>query len=94
LSRSLQIVYLNRFYRLCKLKTEHSRIKIELAIKRAFDVAEATYEATEGDGRFGSLDELMATNPISKDMLQRQGYRIELTVSGRGLRPLRCLLCM
>ena len=51
---------------------------------RTIAVAEATYQATEGDGRFGSLDELLAMKLISKDMLQKHGYRIELTVSGKG----------
>jgi hypothetical protein len=46
--------------------------------------AEATYKETKGDGRFGLLEELIAENFISKDMLQRYGYRIEVTVSGNG----------
>jgi hypothetical protein len=46
--------------------------------------AEATYQATKGDGRYGSVDELIAENLISKDLLQRYGYRIEVTVSAKG----------
>jgi len=46
--------------------------------------AEATFQATKGDGHFGSLDELIAENLISNDILQKYGYRIELTVSGKG----------
>ena len=46
--------------------------------------AEATYQATKGDGHFGSLDELIAQNLLSNDILQKDGYRIELTVSGKG----------
>jgi len=46
--------------------------------------AEATYQATKGDGHFGSLDELIAANLVNKEMLQKYGYRIELTVSGKG----------
>lgn len=46
--------------------------------------AEATYQATKGDGRFGSLDELIAENLVSREMLQRYGYRIEVTASQKG----------
>lgn len=46
--------------------------------------AEVTYQATKGDGRFGSLDELMAENLVSKDIPQQYGYRIELRLSGKG----------
>jgi hypothetical protein len=46
--------------------------------------AEATYQATKGAGHFGSLDELIAENLVSNDVLQKYGYRIELTVSGKG----------
>lgn len=51
---------------------------------RTIAVAEATYQATKGDGHFGSLDELIAENLVSKDMLQKYGYRIEVTVSEKG----------
>ena len=46
--------------------------------------AEAVYQATKGDGRYGSLDELIAEKLISKDILQNQGYRIEVRVSEKG----------
>lgn len=42
--------------------------------------AEATYQATEGDGKFGTIDQLEAANLIQKDFLKNFGYRIELTV--------------
>ena len=51
---------------------------------RTIAVAEATYQATKEDGRFGSLEELIAANLLSRDMLQKYGYRIELSVSGKG----------
>jgi hypothetical protein len=51
---------------------------------RTIAVAEATYQATKGDGRFGSLDDLIAENLVSKEMLQKYGYRIEVTISGKG----------
>jgi hypothetical protein len=51
---------------------------------RTIAVAEATYQATKGDGRFGSLDDLIAENLVTKEMLQKYGYRIEVTVSGKG----------
>ncbi|HEY6120261.1 MAG TPA: DUF3352 domain-containing protein, partial [Pyrinomonadaceae bacterium] len=48
---------------------------------RTIASAEATYQATEGAGRYGNLDELIKTGLISKDFIQNYGYRIELTVS-------------
>jgi biotin carboxyl carrier protein len=51
---------------------------------RTIASAEATFQATKGDGRFGSLDELVTENLVSKDMLQKYGYRIELNVSAKG----------
>jgi len=51
---------------------------------RTIASAEAVYQATKGDGRFGSLDELIVENLVSKDILQKHGYRIEVTVSEKG----------
>jgi hypothetical protein len=59
----------------------------EAAVKASLRIiasAEATYQATKGDGRFGSLDELIAENLLSKEIPQQYGYRIELTVLGKG----------
>lgn len=50
---------------------------------RVIASAEVTYQATVGDGRFGSLDELIATNLLSKEIRQQFGYRIELSNSGK-----------
>ncbi len=46
--------------------------------------AEATFHSTEGNGRYGTLDELASTGLVSKDYFQRFGYTIEVTVSGGG----------
>jgi hypothetical protein len=49
---------------------------------RTIASAEATYQATEGAGRYGSMDELIKTGLVSKELIQNYGYKIELTVSG------------
>ncbi|HSS20657.1 MAG TPA: DUF3352 domain-containing protein [Pyrinomonadaceae bacterium] len=51
------------------------------ALRTVFS-AEATFQATEGNGSYGSLEQLIAANFIPKDMAGRSGYRIELTVAG------------
>ncbi len=48
---------------------------------RTIASAEATYQATEGAGRYGTLDELIKAGLISKEMVQNYGYKIELSVS-------------
>ena len=44
--------------------------------------AEATYQATEGNGSYGTIDQLIAQGLIRKDLFEKQGYRIEVTASG------------
>ena len=44
--------------------------------------AEATYQATTGDGNYGTLDQLVEQGLVQKDLLQQYGYKIELTVVG------------
>ncbi|HCX31212.1 MAG TPA: hypothetical protein DHU55_15815 [Blastocatellia bacterium] len=44
--------------------------------------AEANYKETKGDGHYGTLDQLIEEKLINKEMLEKYGYRIELTVSG------------
>ena len=43
---------------------------------------EATYQATKGDGNYGTLDQLVEQSLVPKDFLQQYGYKIELTVVG------------
>jgi hypothetical protein len=50
---------------------------------RAVQSAETAYQATTGDDSYGSLDQLIAANLLSKEMLEKYGYRIEVTASGR-----------
>ncbi|MGI8836640.1 MAG: DUF3352 domain-containing protein [Pyrinomonadaceae bacterium] len=44
--------------------------------------AEEAFKATTGNGRYGTLDELLKAGMISKDMLDQYGYKIVLSVSG------------
>jgi len=43
--------------------------------------AEASFQAEKGNGRYASLDELLSEGLVSKELIQRYGYTIELTVS-------------
>ncbi|HEX9545025.1 MAG TPA: DUF3352 domain-containing protein [Pyrinomonadaceae bacterium] len=60
------------------LKANEAAAKSEL---RTLVSAEATYQATTGDGRYGTLEELIKAGLISKEPIERYGYEIELTVS-------------
>ena len=44
--------------------------------------AEAAYRATSKDGSYGSKDQLIDAGFIAKDAFEKNGYRIELSVSG------------
>ncbi len=44
--------------------------------------AEATYHSTKGDGTYATLDQLMEQGLVPKDLLQKYGYKVELTVVG------------
>jgi hypothetical protein len=43
-------------------------------------VATAQARFRQGNGRYGSLDELIAAEVLTKDLLEKYGYKIELTV--------------
>jgi hypothetical protein len=60
------------------LKANEAAAKSEL---RTLVSAEATYQETTGDGRYGTLDELVTAGLLRKEAMDRYGYRIELTVS-------------
>jgi hypothetical protein len=60
------------------LKTNEAAAKSEL---RTLVSAEATYQATTGDGRYGTIDELVTAGLLSKEAMARYGYKIDLTVS-------------
>jgi hypothetical protein len=44
--------------------------------------AETAYKEGKGKGSYGTLDQLIAENLLSKDMLEKYGYRIEVTAMG------------
>ena len=47
--------------------------------------AEATFQSTKGDGHYGTLDELVKEGLVSKDLMEKYGYKIEVTVSSNKL---------
>ena len=54
------------------------------SVLRTIASAEETYKATSGDGRFGGLDELISQGLVSRESLERYGYRIEVNINGTG----------
>jgi hypothetical protein len=44
--------------------------------------AEATFLVTQGNDRYGTIDELISANLLSKETMQKYGYRIEVAASG------------
>lgn len=40
------------------------------------------YKTTKGSGSFGTLEQLIAADMISKEMMENSGYRFEVTVTG------------
>jgi hypothetical protein len=44
--------------------------------------AETTYKEGKGKGSYGTLDQLIAENLLSKEMLEKYGYKIEVTAMG------------
>ncbi len=49
---------------------------------RSIAGAQETYKAAQGAGSFGTLDQLVEANLISKSMVSDHGYRIDLNASG------------
>jgi hypothetical protein len=49
-------------------------------VLRTVATAQARFRQTKGNGRYGSLDELIAAELLTKDLLDKYGYKIELTV--------------
>ena len=54
---------------------------IAKSLLRTVVSAEATFQSTKGDGRYGTLEELVSQGLVSKDLLEKYGYKIEVTVS-------------
>jgi hypothetical protein len=44
--------------------------------------AEAMFLVTQGNDRYGTIDELISANLLSKETMQKYGYRIEVAASG------------
>ena len=55
-----------------------------LAIGTMYSIsyAEQQFKKTKGNGTYGTLEQLMAEKLVSKETLERSGYKFELTVSG------------
>ena len=48
---------------------------------QAVAAAEGSYKTTAGDGAYGTLDELVKQNLLAKDIIEKDGYKIDLTAS-------------
>ena len=49
---------------------------------RTLASAENTFRATNKDGNFGTLDQLVSAGLISKELMEPSGYRIEVQATG------------
>lgn len=54
---------------------------IAKSLLRTVASAEATFQSGKGAGRYGTLDELIQEGLVSKDLLEKYGYKIEVTAS-------------
>ena len=54
---------------------------IAKSLLRTVASAEATFQSTKGDGRYGTLEELLSEGLVSKDLLEKYGYKIDVAVS-------------
>jgi hypothetical protein len=50
-------------------------------VVRSVAYAEATFKSTEGNDGYGSSDQLVSAGLLSKEMLEKYGYRIEVNAS-------------
>ena len=46
--------------------------------------AQYRYKGSKGNGSFGTLEQLIAEQMVSKELLENSGYKFDLTVSGEG----------
>jgi hypothetical protein len=53
---------------------------IARSLLRTVASAEATFHSTKGDGRYGTLEELLTEGLVNRDTLEKYGYRIEVAV--------------
>jgi hypothetical protein len=51
------------------------------SIMRNLANAEATFKSTEGNSGYGTVDQLAAAGLISKEMLERYGYKVDVSAS-------------
>ena len=54
---------------------------IAKSLLRTVVSAEATFQLTKGNQRYGTLEELVSQGLVSKDLLEKYGYKIEVAVS-------------
>lgn len=54
---------------------------IAKSLLRTVASAEATFQSTKGAGRYGTLEELISEGLVSKDLLEKYGYKIDVAVS-------------
>ncbi|HVS81368.1 MAG TPA: hypothetical protein VHE60_06520 [Pyrinomonadaceae bacterium] len=52
------------------------------SLLRMISSAEASYQATAGNGSYGSLDKLVEAKLVQKEMFDKYGYNIQLSASG------------
>jgi hypothetical protein len=56
--------------------------RVTIALLYTIAQAEQQYKETKGAGSCGTLEQLIAADMVSKEMIEKSGYRIDVTVSG------------
>jgi hypothetical protein len=61
----------------------HRNETVAKGLLRTVYSAETVFQSTEDNGRYGTLDELIAAGLISKQAIEQHGYKLGMTASGR-----------
>jgi len=61
-------------------KVQNERMALGLMYTIAY--AQEQYKTNKGSGSFGTLEQLIAADMVSKEMIERSGYKFELNISG------------
>jgi hypothetical protein len=75
----LQLIVAGASSEVNQMPLQVNEARAQSALRVLFS-GEATFQATKGAGHYGTLDELISEGLISKESLESQSYRIELSV--------------
>jgi hypothetical protein len=77
----LQLIVAGASSEVNQMPLQVNEARAQSALRVLFS-GEASFQATKGAGHYGTLDELLSEGLISKELLESQGYRIDLSAAG------------